>query len=245
MTTEPGRYFPIFDWFPKYDRSWLRPDILAALTTWALIVPQAIAYGQLDGLPPQAGLYAAFAALAAFAVFGTSRHLMVSPTSSTALVSAALIAPLAAGSVDEFASLSAFLAILVGVVFVAYGLLRLGFVSQFIASAVQVGMMFGLGMTIIASQIPKLMGIPGIDGTFVDQVVYIIQNLDQSNLATLALGTASLVILLIAKRYVPRFPAALLVVVGSILLVTFMCLANAAYEDNGKDDTSLPRQVVT
>ncbi|MEZ4518134.1 MAG: SulP family inorganic anion transporter [Chloroflexota bacterium] len=92
------KFLPITTWLPHYDRTWFRPDIIAALTTWALVVPQAIAYGQLAGLPAQAGLYTAFAALLAYAFFGTSRQLVVSPTSSTAIISAALIAPLATGN---------------------------------------------------------------------------------------------------------------------------------------------------
>lgn len=242
---QPSRsYLPIRTWLPQYSRAWLRPDVVAALTTWALVVPQAIAYGQLAGLPAQAGLYTAFAALLAYGIFGTSRHLVVSPTSSTAIVSAALIAPMAMGDAGQFASLSAMLAILVGAVFIIYGLLKLGFVSQFIATSVQVGMMFGLGLTIIATQIPKLLGIPGGEGTFVDQVGNILRNLDQTNLTTLALGVTCLAALLLLKRFAPRFPAALAVVVGSILVVTFLNLGNLGVEVIGRIDTSVPLPAV-
>ena len=143
-----------------YRRAWLRGDVVAALTTWALVVPQAIAYAQIAGLPPQAGLFAAFAGLLGYGLFGTSRQLIVSPTSSTAAISAAIVAPVALGDPERFAVASAALAILVGVVLIGLGLLRMGFVSRFIAAGVQVGFMFGLGLTIIVGQLPKLLGVP-------------------------------------------------------------------------------------
>ena len=84
-------------WLPRYDRAWLRFDVVAALTTWALVVPQSIAYAQIAGLPPQAGLFTAFGAMLGYALFGTSRQLIVSPASASAAVSASLVAPLALG----------------------------------------------------------------------------------------------------------------------------------------------------
>lgn len=234
-------FLPILTWLPQYQREWLRFDIIAALTTWALVVPQAIAYGQLAGLPAEAGLYAAFAGLLAYALFATSRHLVVSPTSSTAIVSAALVAPLAAGSMAEYASLSAMLALLVGAVFVIYGLLHLGFVSQFIATSVQVGMMFGLGLTIIASQLPKLLGVPGTEGSFVNQMVALAGNLGSGiDLTAVFLGGGSLATLLLLKRYAPRVPAALVVVVGSILIVSLLGLADRGLDVIGTVDAGLP-----
>jgi SulP family sulfate permease len=136
---------PALDWLRHYRRAWLRGDVVAALTTWALVVPQAIAYAQIARLPPQAGLFAAFAGLVGYALFGTCRQLVVSPTSSTAAISAAIVAPVALGDADRFADLSAALAMLVGGVLIGLGALRMGFVSRFISAGVQVGFMFGLG----------------------------------------------------------------------------------------------------
>jgi high affinity sulfate transporter 1 len=242
--SQPRNLLPIRTWLPQYERGWLRYDLIAALTTWALVVPQAIAYGQLAGLPAQAGLYAAFAALLAYALFATSRHLVVSPTSSTAIVSAALVAPLAMGDPARFAALSAMLALLVGGVFVVYGLLNLGFVSQFISASVQVGLMFGLGLTIIASQLPKLLGIPGGEGTFVDQAANILAHLGQTNWTAVLLGVSSLAVLLLLKRYASRVPAALVVVAGSILLVTLLGLADRGLDVIGTVDAGLPRPAI-
>ena len=98
-----ARLVPALDWLAHYRRAWLRGDVGAALTTWALVVPQAIAYAQIADLPPQAGLFAAFAGLLGYALLGSSRQLIVSPTSSTAAITAALVAPVAAGDVARFA----------------------------------------------------------------------------------------------------------------------------------------------
>lgn len=105
-----ARLLPALDWLGHYQRAWLRGDVLAAVTTWALVVPQAIAYADIASLPPQAGLFAAFAGLLGYALLGSSRQLIVSPTSSTAAITAALVAPVAAGDVARFGALAAALA---------------------------------------------------------------------------------------------------------------------------------------
>ena len=234
-----ARVLPIAAWLPRYDRSWLRFDVVAALTTWALVVPQSIAYAQIAGLPPQAGLFTAFGAMLAYALFGTSRQLIVSPASASAAVSASLVAPLALGDLGRYAALSSALAIMVGIAFLAYGLWHLGFVSQFIATSVQTGLMFGLGLTIIAGQIPKLLGVPGTEGTFVDQCVNIARQLGQTNPWSLLLGGVSLAVLLVLKRVAPVFPAALAVVIGSIVLVT-LADATGRVELIGNVGTQVP-----
>ena len=132
---DSARRLPLFSSLGGYDRAWLRGDLVAALTTWALVVPQAIAYAQIAGLPPEAGLFAAFAGLLGYGLLGTCRQLVVSPTSSTAAISAAIVAPVALGDPDRYAAASAALAILVGVVLIALAQLRMGFVSRFIPPA--------------------------------------------------------------------------------------------------------------
>jgi high affinity sulfate transporter 1 len=232
--------FPIRTWLPGYKRDWLRGDVIAALTTWALVVPQAIAYGQIAGLPPQAGLFTAFAGLLGYALFGTSRQLVVSPTSATAAISAALIAPLALGDPLRFAGLSSTLALMVGVVFLTLGVLRLGFVSQFVSTSVQTGLMFGLGLTIAAGQLPKLLGFSGTEGPFFDQCVNLIQQVGSVNGPTAVIGFASLAFLLAMKRFAPRAPAALIIVVAGIVAVTVFDLAARGVSVIGPVQTQIP-----
>jgi MFS superfamily sulfate permease-like transporter len=179
-TNAAQRSFPLFTWLKGYDRSWLRFDVIAALTTWALVVPQSIAYGQIAGLPPQAGLFTAFAALLGYAILGTSRQLIVSPASAPVALSAGIVGAIAMGDMMRYASLSSALALLVGVAFILYGWLKLGFVSQFITSSVQAGLMFGLGMTIITGQLPKLLGTPAVEGTFIEEAAGVLRGLGPS-----------------------------------------------------------------
>jgi high affinity sulfate transporter 1 len=231
---------PAVDWLRHYRRAWLRADVVAALTTWALVVPQAIAYAQIAGLPPQAGLFTAFAGLLGYALFGTCRQLIVSPTSSTAAISAAIVAPVAVGDAARFAGLSAALAMLVGVVLVALGLLKMGFVSRFIAAGVQVGFMFGLGLTIIVGQLPKLLGVPAGDGDFFGQAGDLAGRLGDVNLWTAAIGLGSLALLLGLKRVAPGVPAALVVVVGGIATVAVADLTARGVEVIGTVDGAVP-----
>jgi sulfate permease, SulP family len=244
MTGRLARLVPALDWLAHYRRAWLRADLIAALTTWALVVPQAIAYAQIAELPPQAGLYTAFAGLLGYALLGTSRQLVVSPTSSTAAISAALVAPVALGDMARFAALSAALAIQVGIVLVVLGVLHMGFVSRFIAAAVQAGFMFGLGLTIIVGQVPKLLGVSEGEGDFFPQLGHLLAHLGDTNAWTAAIGLGSLAVLLVLKRVAPGVPAALLVVVAGIAVVALLGLADRGVEVIGAVEGAVPTPAI-
>ena len=231
---------PILDWVPTYDRSWLRFDLIAALTVWAVVVPQSIAYADIAGLPPQAGLAATAAGLAAYALLGTSRQLVVSPTSSTAAISATLIGALVATSTASFEALSSALALTLGVVFMILAFARIGFISRFIPMAISVGFMFGLGLTIIVGQLAKILGVPGSDGTFIQQTVQLIGELPQTDPTTLAVGALSLAAMFIGQRWLPAVPMALLVVLGSILVVAVFGLDEQGVDVLGIIEGGLP-----
>ena len=235
-----GRWWPILHWLPRYDPAWLRGDLVAAVTSWALIVPQAIAYAEIAGLPPQAGLAGAAAGLIGYAILGTSKQLLVSPTSSTAAISAALVTTIAAGDAARYGSLSAALAILVGGTFVILGLARIGFVARFIPTAVQVGFMFGLGLTILTGQLTKILGVPGVHGSFVDELRQLVGELAAADPATVVLGSLALAALVLGRRYVPGAPMALIVVVGGILAVAVFGLEARGVEVIGTIPGALP-----
>lgn len=236
-----ARWIPLLQWLPSYQRSWLRGDVIAGLTVWALVVPQAIAYAQIAGLPPQAGVFASFAAPLGYAIFGTSRQLIVSPTSATAAISAALIAPLAVTSdPGEYATLSAGLAVLCGLLFLLLGRFRLGFLSQFIAPSVQAGFLVGLGLTIMIGQLCKVLGIASEDGPFYQQAWHVLKSLGDTNGWTLALGAAALVALFVIQRVQPRIPAALLLVVLAIVVVSVFNLDDHGVEVVGSVDRAIP-----
>src|SRR3712207_2497217 len=186
------RYVPALSWLPTYDRRWFRADLLAGLTAWAVIVPQAVAYAQIAGLPAQAALFATPLALLGYAAFGTSRQLAVSATSATAAVSATAVAPLAGGRAEEYLALSAALAILCGTLFVLAGLVRLGGLSDFISKPVLTGFLFGLGLVIAVGQLPKMLGVKSAGDGFFGQVWHLIRHLDGATLPTVIIGASSL-----------------------------------------------------
>ncbi len=237
-------YFPIAGWLPSYDRRWFKSDLFAGLTVWALVVPQAIAYAQIAGLPPQAGVFASFAAPLGYALFGTSRQLICSPTSATAAISAALVAPVVLDHPEDYAAMSAALAILCGIAFFLLGKMKLGFVSQFIASAVQTGFLFGLGLTIIIGQLFEVFGFPGNDGPFYEQAWYFLCHLNDTHGWTLAIGAGTFIAVYLLGRCIPKLPAALLMVTLSIVVVTLFDLDEKGVEVVGTVDRAFPTPAI-
>ena len=150
------RFIPILSWLPRYDRSWLSIDLIAGLTLWGLVVPEAMAYAGIAGLPPQAGLYTLLAALLVYAIFGTSRHLVAQATSATAAllasaVAAALVATAAATSSDPeaYQTYASAFVLVTGLVFLAAGIARLGFITQFLSKPVMDGFVTGLALFVV------------------------------------------------------------------------------------------------
>ncbi len=211
------RYVPIVSWLPSYRRDDLRPDVVAGLTSWGVMVPVALAYAGLAGVPPELGLATAFAALAAYAVFGTSRHVKVTVSSTMAITSASIVLDIASGDPARFIAETAALAIIVGVILFAGGIARLGFISDFLSKAVITGFIFGVAITIVVGQIPKILGIPSTSGSVPQQVEGILRGIDETDPATLAVGLAALAIIFGLRLVSPRIPGALVVLVVGIL----------------------------
>ena len=235
-----GRYVPITAWLPTYSRELLRPDIISGLTVWGVMVPVAMAYAQMAGVPPQAGLYAAFAALLAYAIFGTSRHLKVTASSTMAVMSAAVIAAMAGGDPARYLALTAALALTVGVLLLLAGIARLGFISDFLSKSVVTGFVFGLAITIAIGQLPKIFGVPATSGNSFQQLAGLIAELDQTNPWTLAIGAGALALIFLLKRLYPRIPAGLVVLVLGILAVTIFDLDQQGVSIVGAIPTGLP-----
>ncbi|MFT4039534.1 MAG: SulP family inorganic anion transporter [Thermomicrobiales bacterium] len=223
-----------------FSRRTFRSDLLVGLTVSALVVPQSMAYAEIAGLPPQAGVFVSFAAPLAYALLGTSRQLICGPSSATAAISAAHVATLVAVASPEYATLSAALAVLCGLIFVVLGLLRLGFITQYISSSVQIGFLFGLGLTVIAGQIITMLGLKRGPGQIIDQLGAASRSLDDINWWSLGTGVAALLLVLALARWFPAVPAALTVVVLSIVLSTVLNLAGHGVEVIGHLDRTIP-----
>jgi SulP family sulfate permease len=150
-----------------YQREWLRPDLIAGMTTAAVVVPKAMAYATIAGLPVEVGLYAAFVPMVIYAVLGTSRPLSVSTTTTLAILSAAELGQVTDGS-DPTSLLraTAMMTLLVGGSLVLASLLRMGFIANFISAPVLVGFKAGIGLIIVMDQVPKILGIHFHKGSF-------------------------------------------------------------------------------
>lgn len=218
-----------------------RADLLAGLAVSGLLVPQVIAYAQIAGLPPQAGLLAAPWALVLYALLGTSRSLMVSATSSTALMSAEAVGRLAGGDAATFAALSAALAIVTGGLFLLAGAARLGGIADFISKPVLTGFLFGLGLTIAVEQVPKLLGVPAGSGTFVQQLGTLLGHLGDTHAATAVLGAATIALLLALRRWLPGVPSSLVALVAGIAVSAALDLSAHGIAVVGTVPAALPR----
>jgi SulP family sulfate permease len=210
---------PVFTWAPGYDRSWIRGDLVAGLTVWAVLVPEALAYATIAGVSPVVGLYAAPGALVLYAAFGSSRHLVTGPMAATAALSAAAVGDLAAGGSDAFVQLTITFALVVGILALVAGALRLGFLASFISEPVLKGFIIGLALTIMIGQLPKLFGVEKSDGDFFEQLWGLVGDLASTSGLTLLVGVASLALVLGLKAYAPVVPGSLAAVLLGIVAV--------------------------
>jgi sulfate permease, SulP family len=230
----------VASWLPGYRREWLGPDVVAGVIVWSVVVPQAVAYAQIAGLPPSAGLAAAPGALVAYALLGTSRSLVVSATTATSALSAAAVGPLANGDSMRFAALSAALAIVTAVVLVAAGFLRLGRVMDFVPKPVMTGFLFGLGLVVTIGQLPKLFGVPSGSGGFFAQLRDLMEQLGDTSGWTFAVGIASVAALVALAHVAPKLPATLIVLVGAIVVSAAFDLASRGVDVVGELPDAAP-----
>ncbi|MFC6599636.1 SulP family inorganic anion transporter [Kitasatospora paranensis] len=208
--------------FRGYRRSWLRGDLLAGGTVAAYLVPQVMAYAGVAGLPPVAGLWAILPALGVYALLGSSRLLSVGPESTTALMTATVVGPLAGGDAERYAVLAATLAVVVGVLFAVAWLARLGFVADLLSHPVLIGYLAGVALIMMVDQLSKLTGVAVEGEGFGPQLRYFVQHLSQADTATVVLSAAALLLLFALQHWLPRLPGPLLaVVLGTAVVAAF------------------------
>ncbi|MDJ0768420.1 MAG: solute carrier family 26 protein [Ilumatobacter sp.] len=241
MTALLHRIAPITTWAPRYERRDLRSDLAAGLTIGAMLVPQAMAYALLAGLPPEIGLYASIVPVLVYAVFGTSRQLAVGPVAIVSLMTASTLAPLYEQGSTGYVTAAALLALAVGAVHLVLGFGRLGFVVNFLSHSVLVGFTAAAAIIIGFSQVKHVLGIsvPRQDH-FYETVREVVSAIDGTNGTTLALGLASIALLLGMKRWARRVPSALVLVVVSILAVQLFDLEDRGVKTVGEIPSSLP-----
>jgi SulP family sulfate permease len=231
----------ILDWLVGYRKEWLRPDVMAGLVTAAVVIPKAMAYATVAGLPAQAGLYTAFVPLVIYALLGSSRVLSVSTTTTLAILTGAslsLVVP--DGDPAALLRASATLALMVGGLLVLAGVLRLGFVATFISEPVLAGFKAGIGVVIVLDQVPKLLGVHFPKGTFLQNQLALLRSLPHTSAVTLAVGVAMIALLIGLKRFLPRVPAPLVTVAAGIAAMALLGLGAYGVETVGQIPRGLP-----
>jgi high affinity sulfate transporter 1 len=220
----PERWVPGLRTLREYQRSWLASDLVAGLVLTALLVPVGMGYAQAAGLPPITGLYATIVPLVAYAVFGPSRVMVLGPDSSLAAVIAAVILPLGGDDPETAVALAGVLAVITGLIILVAGIARLGFLTELLSRPVQLGYLYGIAVTILVGQLPRLCGF-SIEGRgLLTELRDFAQGVadGQVNRAALAVGLAGIVVILVLRRFWPRVPGvAVAVVIGIAAVAMF------------------------
>jgi high affinity sulfate transporter 1 len=237
-----ARWIPAVGWLRDYDAKWLQGDVVAGLTASTVVVPQAMAYAAIAGLPLVAGLYTALVPLTVYAIMGTSRPLSVTTTSTLAILTAGALREFAPnGDSAALMSVAATLAALVGIALMLSSLLRLGMIASFISEPVLVGFKAGIGVVIVVDQIPKLLGIHFTKGPFLNNILAIAQNVPHVSVPTLFFALAMLALQLSLHRFAPRVPASLVTVTTGIIASGLFGLDRFGIERVGEVQGGLPR----
>ena len=241
-SNRPGGFrLPVPDWIRDYQKQWIQLDVIAGLTAAAVVIPKAMAYATIAGLPVQVGLYTAFLPMVIYAVLGTSRPLSVSTTTTLAILAAAEFGEVVpGGDPSSLLVASATLTLLVGAVLVLASFLRLGVVANFISEPVLIGFKAGIGLVIVLDQLPKLMGIHFQKGSFFHNVLAIVQGVPHASMTTAALGVVMIGILVAVERFFPRAPAPIIAVASGIAGMSLFGLQDYGVGTVGQVPTGLP-----
>jgi sulfate permease, SulP family len=229
------------DWMTSYRKEWLRPDVVAGLTVAAVVIPKAMAFATIAGLPVEVGLYTAFIPMVIYAVLGTSRVLSVSTTTTIAILTAAELSDVVPNADPTLLlQATATLTLLVGAMLVAASILRLGFVANFISEPVLVGFKAGIGLVIVVDQIPKIIGVHFPRAPFVQNVIAIVGGLSRTSLVTLVVGITMIVVLVAIEHFSKKAPAPLIAVALGVIGAHVFALASHGVELVGKIPQGLP-----
>ena len=235
-----GRYLPGISVLRGYQRSWLRGDLLAGVTVAAYMVPQVMAYAEVAGLPPIAGLWAAVAPLVAYAILGSSRQLSVGPESSTALITATAVGVLVAGDQQNYAGTAAALALAVGAICLICWLARLGFLANLLSHPVLIGYMAGSAGLMIVSQLGKVSGIAVEGDSVLSELRSFVTHLGEAHLPTVLVAAGTFVLLVALQRLLPRWPGPLIAMVLAAVAVAVLDVDQMGVKTIGRVPRGLP-----
>src|SRR5215813_12501 len=219
-----SKFAPVFSWFRSYQPAWLGADLIAGLTLAAYLLPSGIGDASLAGLPPQAGIYACLFSGLVFWLFCSSRHTAITVTSAISLLVGSSLGVIAGGDQSRFAALAACTALLVAAIAFLAWLVRAGAIVNFISETVLVGFKAGVALYLASTQLPKLFGFKGGEGSFWHRSAHFFSHINETNAASLVIGGAALAILILGKIFLKNRPVGLFVVVGGILAAAFFGL---------------------
>ena len=234
-------YLLTTNWLFHYQKDWLRPDLIAGLTAAAVVIPKAMAYATIAGLPVEVGLYTVLVPMVVYAVMGTSRPLSVSTTTTIAVLTGAELSEVVPnGDPSSLLKATAMLALMVGAALVLASLLRLGFIANFISEPVLVGFKAGIGIVIVLDQVPKILSVHFPRGTFFHNLLAIARGIPEASLPTLAVGFIMIALLVGIEHFIPHAPAPLIAVAVGILGVRLLGLHSYGVELVGRIPQGLP-----
>ncbi len=240
-----ARWIPALRWLRSYQKGWLRFDVIAGLTTSAVVIPQAMAYAGIAGLPLEVGLYTSLIPLVVYAVLGTSRPLSVTTSSTIAIMAVTVLGQVASGGgAAALVAASATLSLLVGAFLLLAGLLRLGVVASLISNPVLTGFKAGVGLVIILDQLPKLLGLHITKAGFFQDLWSLVTQVPHTSIPTLILGGVMLSLMLGLEHFAPKVPAALVTVAVGIAAAVFLGLEKAGVSVVGTLQGGLPSFVL-
>src|SRR2546429_8525973 len=235
-----GRIAPGLTSLLKYQRLDLPWDLRAGLSVAAVALPVGVAYAQLAGFNPAVGLYSSILPLLAYAIFGTSRQLIIGPDAATCALVTAAVAPLASGDQQLYESLSVTLAVLAGILCIGASFLKLGALADFLSKPILVGFLNGIALSIILGQIGKIFGYSMTKGGIVPRLIEFIEKLGLTHWPTLAVGLGSFLVLLITPRRLRGIPAALLAMIMAAIAVRMLGLEGQGVKTVGEIPAGLP-----
>jgi SulP family sulfate permease len=235
------RFFPFLQWLPSYNKSWLTKDLMAGLTVGIILIPQGMAYAMIAGLPPVYGLYASLVPVLIYAFLGTSRQLGIGPVAMDSLLVAAGLGTLSIAGLENYIAIAIFMAFLVGAIQLILGLLRMGFLVNFLSKPVISGFTSAAAFIIIFSQLKHLLGISVENsGHFHELVGNVLEKAMETNLVDFAIGGLGILAILLIKKWNPRIPGILLVVILGILAVFALQLESYGVHIVGRIPKGLP-----
>jgi high affinity sulfate transporter 1 len=233
-------YVPIIQWLPKYESTSFKWDLIAGVTLASFVLPESMAYATLAGVPTYFGIYCCLVGGLFFAIFTTSRHVAVGPTSAMSLMVGATVAVLSGGDPQRWNAIADLTALVVAVICILAFIFKLSSLVNFISDSILLGFKAGAALSIMLTQLPKLFGVEGGGSNFFERVVILFQHLPETNWIVLSFGAAALLLLILGDIIFPGKPVSLVIVIAAIVVVSFTSLSSHGLHVAGEIPKGLP-----